>query len=495
MKTQDTHIIHKVFVEVDSNSSTKANDIRLNANSFIETNVLTIVEEYIATIESRLKNVTVQIDPLHLNLKSSDGMIGKLDMKLEIEKQLDAIFLPILRSVESSTNTKIDGVKIEPIPSSSDSPSKSEIEVLSPEMRSEKSILYFIRTGKAPWWISKHETLRKLLEEESLLEIIDGKPNATMRNNFIVQLIPLLKREVIRKRIIRQFGNNVLARLITAIRRQQISSSSSETLSKSSRMEIEKSFIQLAETLSAHQRLILTDRLLLQLSYRKPVEVIDQELDSIVPELVGSKKREEFLEIATKILPSNDSINTESKEGHQEESLKQSDPIEETFDSGILTENAGLVLLTPFLKPFLKNIKLLNEEGSLTDPVLAAHTLHFLATGIEEDFEFAMVIEAWLCGLPIDEPLPKSVELSDEIKQACHELLSAVLKHWEALKSTSIPLLRKEFLQRDGKLILNEVAPRIVVERTTIDVLLDKIPWGFSIIKLPWLEDMMYVEW
>jgi len=186
---------------------------------------------------------------------------------------------------------------------------------------------------------------------------------------------------------------------------------------------------------------------------------------------------------------------TASEQESDNKDLRYLNTPPKNLDGSFVSENAGLVILQPFLKPFFSNIGLLNENNELTDRVLAAHILHYLATGIEQDFEFSMVIEAYLCGLPFDEPITRSVELTEEIKSACNELLLAVLTHWTALKSNSIPLLRHEFLQRSGKLFTNEESPRIVVERRTIDILLNKIPWTISIFKLPWKKQLIYVEW
>jgi hypothetical protein len=33
------------------------------------------------------------------------------------------------------------------------------------------------------------------------------------------------------------------------------------------------------------------------------------------------------------------------------------------------------------------------------------------------------------------------------------------------------------------------------VERKTLDVLLDSIPWGFSTVLLPWNPQPLFVEW
>ena len=66
----------------------------------------------------------------------------------------------------------------------------------------------------------------------------------------------------------------------------------------------------------------------------------------------------------------------------------------------------GFSSSTPFLKIFFTNVGLLNEK-ELTDPVKAAHYLHYAATGKESNFEFAMTFEKYLCGIPLSEPIEK----------------------------------------------------------------------------------------
>ena len=44
-------------------------------------------------------------------------------------------------------------------------------------------------------------------------------------------------------------------------------------------------------------------------------------------------------------------------------------------------------------------------------------------------------------------------------------MLMAVLGHWKALKTESIDLLRNEFLRREGKIIVDDNSPRIIIER------------------------------
>ncbi|MET3026066.1 contractile injection system tape measure protein [Flavobacterium sp. UW10123] len=158
--------------------------------------------------------------------------------------------------------------------------------------------------------------------------------------------------------------------------------------------------------------------------------------------------------------------------------------------------NAGLVLIHPFLKSLFENCKLLNKDNIINDPEIAAHLLHYIATGKEQDYENAMVFEKFLCNIPIDEPIERNIVLSEQMKKESGTMLQAVLSNWDIMKKSSAELLQNEFLQRPGKLNINGYeSPVITMERKTQDVLLDKLSWNLSIIKLAWKKRIIYVNW
>ena len=55
--------------------------------------------------------------------------------------------------------------------------------------------------------------------------------------------------------------------------------------------------------------------------------------------------------------------------------------------------------------------------------------------------------------------------------------------------------MRENFLQREGRLLRKQDAWHLVVERRPLDVLLDRLPWGFATIKYPWMEQVLHVQW
>jgi hypothetical protein len=125
--------------------------------------------------------------------------------------------------------------------------------------------------------------------------------------------------------------------------------------------------------------------------------------------------------------------------------------------------------------------------------------LHYLATGEEQAEEPALVLPKLLCGLDLDleEPIPQKLSLTPTEKQESEVLLQAIIQNWSALKNTSADGLRSGFLQRDGLLFEgNEFTPwKITIERKGQDLLLDRLPWSYTVIKLPWMSGMINVEW
>ena len=114
------------------------------------------------------------------------------------------------------------------------------------------------------------------------------------------------------------------------------------------------------------------------------------------------------------------------------------------------------------------------------------------ATGRQEN---ELVLDKILCNLPIGMPIDNSIVLTEGEQDMINELLKAVTQHWDALKGTSIDGLRESFLQRDGKLIIGEEQYYLQVEQKAFDVLLDRIPWNISMIRLSWMEKVLSVQW
>jgi hypothetical protein len=171
----------------------------------------------------------------------------------------------------------------------------------------------------------------------------------------------------------------------------------------------------------------------------------------------------------------------------------------DTAGFAIRVWNAGVALLHPFIAALFINRGLLaTGESELpgTSTARAAALLHFLATGREEIYEYELGLCKVLLGLTPDTPLLVSDGLlGRDDKEEAAALLHAAIGHWSILQSTSVDGLRQSFLQRTGLLRREESGWRLRVEPESFDLLLKYLPWEMSIIKLPWMEQPMHVEW
>lgn len=204
---------------------------------------------------------------------------------------------------------------------------------------------------------------------------------------------------------------------------------------------------------------------------------------------------------SSKNLPEKAEINSKLPSDSIEDIQKNDSLLRKEFttnaDEDIFIENAGLVLLNPFIAGLFSNLELVKNQ-KFEDPQkrhLAAKILQYLVYGETELTENYYVLNKLLCGMDLFEVLPLTHEIDRESKNECENLLQTVINHWEILKNTSVDGLRETFLQRSGKLIRVDQGWKLIVERKTVDILMDKLPWGIGIVKLPWMSEMMYVDW
>jgi hypothetical protein len=163
--------------------------------------------------------------------------------------------------------------------------------------------------------------------------------------------------------------------------------------------------------------------------------------------------------------------------------------------NGIYLDCAGLVLLHPFLPQFFEALGIAADD-KLLQPDRALCLLHFLATGQSVAPEYALILPKIFCNVPLEMPVEADVELTDTERVEATVLLDTVIRYWEALRNTSADGLRGTFLVRPGKVSLREDGDWLLqVESKSYDILLDQLCWGIGMIKLPWMQRMLRVEW
>ena len=177
-------------------------------------------------------------------------------------------------------------------------------------------------------------------------------------------------------------------------------------------------------------------------------------------------------------------------EGRREEAVV------EDLDSQYLN-NAGLVLAWPFLVRFFRRIELVdvNSFRSSEAQERAVLVLQHLVTGQSEWPEHELFLNKLLCGWLPEEPVGKKIELTELESKDAQDLLESMIEQWRILKKTSVDGFRESFLQREGRLSLQENGWSLKVARASYDVLLDQLPWGISVVLLPWMKAPIFVEW
>jgi len=195
--------------------------------------------------------------------------------------------------------------------------------------------------------------------------------------------------------------------------------------------------------------------------------------------------------------PARQALEAESPEVTKPD-LSEPDRIQASDQAAETVSYAGAVLLHPYLNSLFKacGIEVVKRRIPSGLNEKAASLLSFLITGRDDVAEFHLDFLKLLLGLPREIPLPLGGGvLGESEKLEALRLLESFIDHWKSLKGTSIEGVRRTFLQRPGMLRQTDEGFLLQIERTGIDVLLDRFPYSYSVVKMPWMPKPIYVEW
>lgn len=163
----------------------------------------------------------------------------------------------------------------------------------------------------------------------------------------------------------------------------------------------------------------------------------------------------------------------------------------------ISVNNAGIVLFNSYIPMLFERLGLttnkvfLNNEKQLD----AVHYLQYLATGRDHTAEVYLSLNKVLCGIPLADPLTDGITIVEEQKKMIEGLFQAVMSYWPASGHTSIDGFRGNWLVRDGMLTETDDRWELIVEKRVYDLLIQKSPLSFSVIKYPWMSKPLQVYW
>ena len=167
-------------------------------------------------------------------------------------------------------------------------------------------------------------------------------------------------------------------------------------------------------------------------------------------------------------------------------------------DDDLVIDGAGMVLLWPFLETLFSRLELLTQERLFGDEAQrqrAMALLGFLVDGDGDPPEWRLTLAKLLCGALPQAPYGLEAPLSDAEQTEAEALLQAVLGHADGRLGDDGAALRQGFLQRPGLLSARPGAWVLQVERRPGDEVLEGLPWSWSWIRLPWMDDLLQVVW
>lgn len=497
----EKNIIKKMLVEVETTSLTEANYFKDHLDVFFRDEIYPEIEVLFERLESDINGNILRFDkiPLEINISNKNSLT-----------EIKPLIISILKEVISSN--KNHGSSIQ----------KKSLKTKENEIN---AVIHYLEKGNYPWWFSPEK-----IKEKNLMNRLIDYPL------FTSNLQPILRFENVQKRLVYQLNDKEINKVVFAISKTSKDAQRSNPIS-AIRTDFRMDFWKLIfnQLSKPNSRLYVIElkaliKRVLNLSDSKIQSVeIDKNLvlQSILPliELGNALTNEPVVVenpvtnsidlISSKSITSEDTLKHNLAIIHKIEStsvifnektelIKKESPeliepkkIAEVLEEGIIVQNAGLVLLHPFLKPFFENLGFLSEEKILLKDkipeVLAS--LYFLATKQEGASEHELLCEKFLCDIPFEEAVLPVKKLSLKQKEACNEMLGAALSHWPALKTNNIDALRSEFLMREGKIIANAEREKLFIQRKTQDILLDQLPWSLSLMKCPWKKNMVFLEW
>lgn len=167
--------------------------------------------------------------------------------------------------------------------------------------------------------------------------------------------------------------------------------------------------------------------------------------------------------------------------------------LDETFP----ISNSGLVLAAPFLPYFFKGLGLVENKEFVSAEAQNRGALLIQALLDDSHYyeESDLMLNKILCGIDPSEPIEVKFSPTKVEVEEIQNLLDSMVARWTALKSTSGASMAKGFFAREGSLRQIDKGYQLTIPRICIDILLNRLPWTISIIKLPWMEETLYTEW
>jgi len=509
MTTQPTHIINKVFVEVDCSSMEEALRLKQNIGQFITIKLSTHLSKAFDELDTSDEFYT----------------IDKVAIAFEKDFLKESNLSEITRKISTKTTETLSLNR-------NDLSNNNQL-INDKKERNYKAFIYFLENGRYPWFFAERETLNleeltlflKETHPHSLTECL-SKTKAQKRLVYQFAAYPKFMVTVWRtyaelKKLPKSSINGLVA-LASIVEDRKILEEIGSSLFQYDRLsgpERERRLIKLFEfyksksglSLETLQSLSNFFNLKIGISFTPTVLIASfQNLEKATLVFQPSEKisfhknnnlsakeiEERLKSTSVKFQHQRPALDSDDNFKEKHQSIEQT-PVATDESQDLILPNCGLILLHPFLSILFEELGVLNAQKQITEEHydLIVQLLHFIATGEENVSEQQLGAAKQLCGVPSSYPIKKESVLQEKHKKEALNLIQTVLNYWSALKNTTASGLRGQFLSRSGKWVTTGEKIELFIERQTADILLDQLPWALSMVKLPWHKKMIYVTW
>jgi hypothetical protein len=480
-----SHIIHKQKVHLHTTLSVEAFTLQNRISNVLKNDLPGKLELLFDRLSPN--GTILRIDKLKLDL----GVINEQTLETEfIEKVLEQLSQCIVGNNNNAVSHYNDP--------------EASVDELKQSASQLGSLIYFLHHGYLPWY----EATKKFSEwEASVLQLFSEKEWQQLAEEL--RLSVSVNNQPV-SRLARQFSESFLEELLFHLHLRlrknwnrlyaDILAIIKKYVKEVSNADEQKIFLWkqvIAAGLTARNKIDFAIELLRNM-YPAGAEGLLQKMAQKTGDIEGVIQDEndpvfKFLKSLNAIEPDRDDAQIPPKIENKPGPGKKADPDEKEFFTG----NCGIVILHPFLVMYFTELDIAGDNQFKNKELQqrAVLLLHYLATGETEVAEFNLLIAKLLCGLDFGEPVPKSIELTEQEKEESANLLKAITQHWKPLNNTSAEGLRASFFQREGTLRQTEAGWTLHVEQKTIDILMNQLPWGIGTIKLPWMKNILNVEW
>ena len=489
MQSNNNHIIQKQVLEVEMENPADAFQFRNRLGAVFHEKILPGLEILFDEIGSN--NRLIRMDKLEIEL----GIVEAKNWENNLtEKAIQQIRQALLME------NPVWHIPAKDIKIKNGHTPNSKAENINPTEESKEAdfmeaFFFFLKTGMFPWYASKQATLNELLTNlltkeaawkfKEQLKTLDNieitrliyQFDEQVLNVLIKHLLPLQKASFYNEFI--EAINFMKTHLIPAYK-------NTITFKKACYLPFFK-WLTGNDTIDLHTFYCGEMAALLQIEFSNMIH--QPSFTSIL-----RKEKNTILTKANELIaaPVLSTINKKNEilKDNQNENIKEA----------LYIENAGLILLHPFLQPFFWEIQFTKDDFFIDEYArmkAVLFTQHFVCgTTLFEEPE--LTLNKILCGYPIQEPIIRELEITTNEKAAATDLLQQVIKLW--LKNNvqvngTIEGFQQSFLQRPGKLVQKDSNWHLQVEQKPYDMLLASLPWGIGIIKTPWMDGMLWVDW